>query len=133
VLDLRSKQVRWLETQGRYALAGIDGLNLDHRILLAVQNGTSPERVVAFKLDALARKIESVTVLERATATLGDPTHGVIVGADYYYIANSGWDMVDEHGVMKPGAQPAAPILMRVPLKLIRKELDGHVQEKSQG
>jgi sugar lactone lactonase YvrE len=133
VLDLRSKQVRWLETQGRYALAGIDGLNLDHRMLLAVQNGTSPERVVAFKLDVLANKIESVIVLERATATLGDPTHGVIVGGDYYYIANSGWDMVDEHGAMKPGAQAGAPILMRVPMKLIRKELDAHVQEKSQG
>jgi sugar lactone lactonase YvrE len=123
VLDLRSRQVRWLEARGRFALAGIDGLNLDRGILLAVQNGASPERVVAFKLDTSVSRIEATTVLERATVSLGDPTHGVIVGRDYYYIANSGWDMIDGRGAMKPGAQPTEPLLMRIPLKLIRKEL----------
>ena len=26
------------------------------------------------------------------------PTHGVIIGSDFYYIANSGWDIIDALG-----------------------------------
>ena len=40
----------------------------------------------------------SEAIIERATPTLGDPTHGVVVGDDFYYIANSGWDALDDHG-----------------------------------
>lgn len=117
LLDLASKQVRWLPAEGQFALDGIDGLYFDHGTLLAVQNGTSPERVIAFRLKASLTGIASQTIFERATATLGDPTHGVIVGRDFYYIANSGWDVIDEHGNMKPEAKPSAPRIMRVQLK----------------
>jgi hypothetical protein len=48
--------------------------------------------------------------------TLGDPTHGVIIGNDFYYIANSGWDVIDDQGNLKPGAQPSNAMIMRVPL-----------------
>src|ERR1700722_7375651 len=75
LLDIATKQVRWLNMEGRFALNGIDGLYLDHQTLFAVQNGTSPERVVAFQLDLTFTKILSETIIERATETLGDPTH----------------------------------------------------------
>lgn len=120
VLDLSTRQVRWLAMEGRFALAGIDGLYFDHGRLIAVQNGTSPERVVAFNLDASLGKITSETVIERATQTLGDPTHGVVVGGRFYYIANSGWDAIDEHGELKRGVQPSAPRIMRVELAGLR-------------
>lgn len=35
---------------------------------------------------------------------LGDPTHGGIAGDFFYYIANSGWDALDDHGNLKTGA-----------------------------
>jgi hypothetical protein len=57
--------------------------------LIAVQNGTSPERVVAFAVDPSLTRIESETIIERSTGTLGDPTHGVIIDKDFYYIATS--------------------------------------------
>ena len=117
LLDLATKQVRWLSNEGQFALDGIDGLYFDLCALIAVQNGTSPERVVAFPLNAALTRIASQTILERATATLGDPTHGVIVDRDFYYIANSGWDVIDEQGNMKPEAKPSAPRIMRVQLK----------------
>jgi sugar lactone lactonase YvrE len=120
ILDLSTKQVTWVPMQGRYALNGIDGLYLDDHTLIATQNGTSPERVVAFKLDNSLTHILSERIIERATPTLGDPTHGVVVGDTFYYIANSGWDTLDEHGNRKPGTTSTSPLIMRA-----RAVLDG--------
>lgn len=116
VLEIATKQVRWLSTDGRFALNGIDGLYFDRGKLIAVQNGTSPERVIAFALDASLSKIESETIIEQATATLGDPTHGVVVDKDFYYIANSGWDVTDDRGNLNAGARASVPRIMRVKL-----------------
>ena len=119
MFEIATRQVRWLSMENRLALNGIDGLYLDGQTLLAVQNGTSPERVVAFQLDPTFTKIISQTIIERSTKTLGDPTHGVVIGKDFYYIANSGWDTIDEHGNLNPQAQPSEALIMRVGLTLI--------------
>jgi sugar lactone lactonase YvrE len=121
VLDLPSKQVQWLPMAGRFALNGIDGLYFDRGVLIAVQNGTSPERVVAFALNEKLAKVTAETIIERSTDTLGDPTHGVVVGNEFYYIANSGWDVIDDHGNLKPGAKMSEPRIMQVPLALFSK------------
>ena len=113
ILDLSTRQVRWLSTRGRFALDGIDGLYFDRGTLIAVQNGASPERVVTFTLDPTLSEVTAETILERSTKTLGDPTHGVVVGKDFYYLANSGWDVIDDHGNLKPGARPTQPRIMR--------------------
>lgn len=114
VLEIATGQVRWLSTEGRFALNGIDGLYLDHGRLLAVQNGTSPERVIAFRLNANFTKIVSETILERSTTTLGDPTHGVVVGDDFYYLANSGWSALDDYGEIKRDTKLSPARMMRV-------------------
>jgi hypothetical protein len=111
-LDLKSKQITWLPMEGRYALNGIDGLYLSGNVLLAVQNGTSPERVIRFALDPSLTHIATESVIERETATLGDPTHGVVVGGRFYYIANSGWDALDEHGNVKAGKTLTSAVIM---------------------
>lgn len=116
VLDLVTKKVAWLNSGGIHALNGIDGVYLDGTTLLATQNGASPERVIAFRLDAMLTHVESESIIERATASLGDPTHGVIVNGVFYYIANSGWDSVEDDGSMKAGAAMTNPRLMRVNL-----------------
>jgi hypothetical protein len=102
--------------EGKHALSGIDGLYPLGNALIATQNGTSPERVVRFALNAAKTRVLSESIIERATATLGDPTHGVVVGDYFYYIANSGWDSLDEHGVVKDGRTMTAPIIMRAKL-----------------
>jgi hypothetical protein len=126
VLELSTGQVRWLATAGRFALNGIDGLYFDRGKLIAVQNGTSPERVVAFTLNPALSAITSETILERSTDTLGDPTHGVVVGNDFYYIADSGWNNIDEHGNMKPGAKLSVPRLMRVRIQGSGRPIPAH-------
>jgi hypothetical protein len=65
------------------------------------------------KLDQSQMKVASEDVIERSTATLGDPTHGVVVGDLFYYIANSGWDVLDEHGDVKAGEKLSAGRVMR--------------------
>jgi hypothetical protein len=120
VLDPVSKQVEWLAMQGRFALNGIDGLYARGHTLVAVQNGTTPERVMLFRLNDSLTQIESEAVIERASRTLGDPTHGVIVGTTFYYIANSGWDVLDDQGQLKPGARLSPARLMKVDLRELR-------------
>jgi hypothetical protein len=116
LLDLNTQHVDWLPMDGKHALSGIDGLYAVGDMLIATQNGTSPERVVRFALTASKTRVLSESVIERATPTLGDPTHGVVVGDYFYYIANSGWDSLDEHGIAKEGKTMSTPIIMRAKL-----------------
>jgi hypothetical protein len=118
VLDLQTRALQWLPMDGRYALQGIDGLYLAHGRLVAVQNGTVPVRIAAFTLAGLEH-LRSMTLLERGTPQL-DPTHGLVLGGFFYYLANSGWDALDEHGAVKPGVQPSGARLMRVALARLR-------------
>jgi hypothetical protein len=124
VLDIATKQVRWLSTAGQFALNGIDGLYFDRGKLIAVQNGTSPERVIIFTLDATLASIKSETIIERASPTLGDPTHGVMIGEDFYYLANSGWDRIDDHGSFQQAAKPSAPLMMQVLIQPNQRKRD---------
>jgi len=113
VLDLETKQVAWLPTEGKHALNGIDGLYAVGSLLLATQNGVSPERVVRFTLNESRTGVLFEDILERATPTLGDPTHGVVVGDYFYYIANSGWDALDDHGNLLKGKELPTGRVMR--------------------
>ena len=64
--------------------------------------------------------MRTMTIIERSTETLGDPTHGVIVGENFYYLANSGWDTIDDRGNLNPGAHPSAAAIMRTPVKTLQ-------------
>ena len=120
ILDLKNGQVHWVNHWGgaqsggaRFALNGVDGLYFADGSLMLTQNGTSPERVVRMKLDRSRENVVSEEIIERATATLGDPTHGVVIGDWFYYIANSGWDALDEHGDVKAGEKLSPGVVMR--------------------
>jgi sugar lactone lactonase YvrE len=92
VVDLASRQTKLLEHPATLSLGGIDGLYLVGRTMIATQNGTAPRRVILLQLDAGLTRIESGEVLEANWDGLGDPTHGVVVGSDFYFIVNAGWD-----------------------------------------
>lgn len=113
ILDLRTHHVTWIAMGGRHALSGIDGLYLAGTTLLAIQNGSSPERVVRFELDPSLGRVTEESLIERATPILGDPTHGVIVGDTFFYIANSGWDTLDAHGLRASALNVSVPVVMR--------------------
>jgi hypothetical protein len=116
VLHLRTNKVSWID-QGKVALNGVDGLYLHGQSLILTQNGTSPQRIILVQLDSSFTRITSSKVIEQASPDSGDPTHGVFVGDDFYYIANSGWNQLDDHGDVKPGMRPAPARIMRYSLK----------------
>lgn len=118
-LDLKSGTVAWLNGRGptAVALTGIDGLYCSGGSLLLTQNGTAPERVVRLQLDSTFTRILSKQIIERATPTLGDPTHGVVVADSFFYIANSGWNNLDDHGNLKPGSKLTPARIMRFQLR----------------
>lgn len=116
VLDLNTGQVVWLPHPENVALNGIDGLYFDHGALLAIQNGTTPERVVRIELTPALDAATKLEIVQARTDHFGDPTHGVIVGNDFYYITNSGWDAFDDHGQLKPGEKLTSPMIMKFPL-----------------
>jgi hypothetical protein len=112
--DLATGAVQWLPSKERFALDGIDGLYCQQGRLTAVQNGTLPMRVIVFTLDRSYFQIVGEQLLERSSSTLGVPTHGVFIGTTFYYIANSGWDRLDDHGSPTVGTSALPALIMRV-------------------
>ncbi|HEY1497365.1 MAG TPA: hypothetical protein VGF49_22565 [Candidatus Solibacter sp.] len=98
-IRVKDRKVEWLAPADDIALSGIDGLYVYGGGFLAVQNGTTPARVVRFSGD-----LKKMQVLEANTPGLGEPTHGVIVGDEFYFIANSGWGEYDGEGKKKAGS-----------------------------
>src|SRR5581483_274413 len=97
-IDPKTHQITWLEHADTVALNGIDGMYLVGHVLYAIQNGTNPERIARFVLDPDLRRVVTWSVVEQATPGFGDPTHGVVVGDDFYFITNSGWDRFADDG-----------------------------------
>jgi sugar lactone lactonase YvrE len=111
-VELATGKVTWLEPADDIALSGIDGLYVYRNSFLAVQNGTTPARIIRLSLDL--RKQE---VLEANTPELGEPTHGTLVGDSFYFIANSGWNEYDDQGKQKPGSGPVQSTVRKILLQ----------------
>jgi hypothetical protein len=116
-IDLRTGTIGWLachpeRSEGpasSCALTGIDGLNFVPGArpsqLIAMQNGTTPPRILRLTLNSAADTVTNLEVLEANYPALGDPTHGVFAAHDFYFIANSGWSVLDDHGNVKSGSK----------------------------
>jgi hypothetical protein len=117
VIDLkRPGAMAWLAHDPGLALYGIDGLYLRGQELIAIQNGTVPERLLLLRLDPGFTRVTSWSVLLARAAGLGDPTHGFVAGRQFQFIANSGWDRVDEHGQLDPAAAAENPAIWGIEL-----------------
>lgn len=116
-VDPVTHAVTWLDRADTVAYSGIDGMYLVGHSLLAIQNGTPVPRVVRFELDRSFQRIGTWSVVERGTTHLGQPTHGAVVGHDFYFIGNSGWERFDDDGTLKsdPGATP--PVILRTAIR----------------
>ena len=57
--------------------------------MVAIQNGVVPERLIRMHLDVGLTKVDSWETIEANWPGLGDPTHGIVVGGQFYFIANS--------------------------------------------
>lgn len=97
-------------TSPKQNLGSIDGLYLNgSSMLIAVQNGTNPQRVMRVLLDPRdPRVIGSVAPLEANKPEFRMPSNGVLVGKDLYFIVNSQLSIYGVDGKIIPG-QKAVP------------------------
>jgi sugar lactone lactonase YvrE len=124
VVDLAAKDTKLLQHPTELSLGGIDGLYLSGTTMLAIQNGTSTERVIRMHLDATLTRVLTWETIEANWKGLGDPTHGVVVGGEFYFIANSGWDQFGENGALKQGSEFTPPAIRRMRLNRIARRVE---------
>ena len=81
-------------------LAGADGLYWYNGSLIAVQNGIGSPRVAAFKLSDDGTRVTRTAVLENRSPFTTLPTTGAIRGSDFYFIANSHIDNLNDDKIL---------------------------------
>ena len=116
LVDRNTGALQRLLSKQPAALTGLDGVYAHAGDLIAIQNGTSPKRILRIKLDADGREIASVTVLAQNLIGWGEPSLATIHDGALYYIANSQWDHFDANGKLPAPDQLEAPRIMRLPL-----------------
>jgi hypothetical protein len=87
LLDLTTGKVAPLTGPAEGTLLGIDGLaSGGPRRLIGVQNGVTPNRVIAIHLDAAGTGVDRIEVLDRPYFGAGEATLGVRVGNNFAYV-----------------------------------------------
>ncbi len=115
-VDLKSGAVTAIANTVDAHLGGIDGLYFYRGDLIGVQNGTSPQRIVRIDLDKSGTAALSLDVLQQALPDWNEPTHGVIDGDDFLYIATSNWPAYADDGNLRESAKLAPLRIMSVAL-----------------
>jgi DNA-binding beta-propeller fold protein YncE len=99
-VDLANGQSKDVDPGPRSTLAGIDGLYWHNGSLIAVQNGIGSPRVAAFHLSSDGLRVTRTTVLENRSNFCILPTTGAIRESDFFFIANSQIDNLNNDKVM---------------------------------
>jgi len=115
-VDLASREVRELEAADDVLALGIDGLYLVDGSLIGIQNGVEPHRVVRLRLDAGGNRVQRAELLERARPDYAEPTLGVVVGRDLYYVAASQWEKFRDDGTIDAPETLRPPLVLRLRL-----------------
>jgi hypothetical protein len=99
-VDLRTGESRDVDPGPRSTLAGIDGLYWHNGSLIGIQNGIGSPRVAGFRLSSDGLHVTRTTVLENRSNLCVLPTTGAIRGSDFFFIANSQIDNMNNDKVM---------------------------------
>lgn len=102
---------------GQHNLSGIEGLVWHGAHLYAIQNGFPPTRLVRIVMAQGGAELKGLQPLEANQPALTMPTTGVVVGDDYFYIANSQRDVYGPGGVIAEGAKVEPRKIWRTSLK----------------
>jgi WD40 repeat protein len=100
-IDVKTKKIQQLLPSENITVLGIDGLYFYKENLIAIQNGVNPNRVIRLKLDKSYSMILSFETLEANHESFNEPTLGLIIGTEFYFIANSQWNLINEKGEFK--------------------------------
>jgi hypothetical protein len=104
-------------THERFMIIGTDGLYRYNNTLVGIQNVIFPEAVLSLKLSDDASKFESIQFASGIHPLFDTPTTGVIVGDEFYFIANSQLlQIVGNQGQIKNPQKLADTYIMKIKL-----------------
>lgn len=112
--DMVTGEVIRLSTPADATLLGMDGLDGWGAGLVAIQNGTRPQRVIQLTLNDARTAVRDVRTLAANIAEFGEPTLGVRVGDDYVFVANSYWPHLGQGPDLDPDQPRSRPTLLAV-------------------
>jgi hypothetical protein len=111
VYEVASRRLYRLRGPDPAMLDGIDGLIAWRGDLIAIQNGTSPVRILRLRLARDGLSLAGVDVLERRNPEWGEPTLGTIAGDRLLYIGDGQWNRYGTGGTISgEGPTRATPI-----------------------
>jgi sugar lactone lactonase YvrE len=99
-VDMPSRAITQIKPSQNVTLLGIDGLYIHGGSLIAIQNGVNPQRVIVIGLNRDKTEALTSRTLEANHTDFFEPTLGVLVDNNFYYVANSQWPLVNEKGVL---------------------------------
>ena len=118
VVDLATRTQAPLAHGAGVALTGADGLYLYRNSLVAVQNAhRAPDRVVRLFLNAAGDRVEAARVLESNHPLYDLPTTGVVVGDEFFYMANTHIQSLGPDGKLSPAAKLRDVLVLKLKLK----------------
>ena len=115
-VDVSTKQISSIPND-RYMMTGYDGLYQYNNTLIGVQNTFFPESIQKVTLNASSDRAERIDFLCDRDAKFNAPTTGVIVGDEFYFIANSQLlQIIGGKGKIKDPATLEETIIMKIKL-----------------
>ncbi len=114
-VDLKDKKISQIAVDKNTNPIAIDGLYFHQDSLIVIQNGFRPHRVARFVLNKDFTRITKSETLEANHADFNEPTLGVLVENDLYYIANSQWNLTNERGTLAED-KLKEPVILRLKL-----------------
>ena len=97
-INLKTKQIITLAPILNSTMLGIDGIYFTQNSLIGIQNGVNPQRVIQIFLSKSLDKIEDFKVIEANNPLFDEITLGFLVNKQFYFIANSQWNLLGENG-----------------------------------
>lgn len=116
-VDLATGNLYRLLPPAPQMMEGIDGLLADGDTLIAIQNGTSPRRILRIRLTEDQWQIAGIEVLERAHPDWGEPTLGTIRGGELIYVADAQWERYGPGGARRDAEPVRATAIRALPLR----------------
>lgn len=114
VVELKTKKITNIVSD--FTLLGIDGLYVYKGSLIGVQNGVNPQRIIKLTLNKDLTRFDRFETIEANNPVFEEPTLGVLVKNDFYFVANSQWGAIDESGHLAAEDKLKDPMILRVRL-----------------
>jgi hypothetical protein len=99
-VDLRTNSAVNVDPGEHNTLAGNDGLYWYKGSLLGLQYGTGAFRAMRWRLSPDGRRVVSSEVLEYRSRLMTDPTTGAVYHDQFYFIANTGIDNLNDDKIV---------------------------------